>query len=215
MKIVLISDTHGRHERLKLPEGDMIIHAGDVGMRGNKQESLDFMNWFSSLDYTYKVFIAGNHDFYFEKTSSDELKKLIPENVMYLNDSGVTIEGLKLWGSPVQPWFFDWAFNRYRGAEIKRHWDLIPQDTDILITHGPAHGVLDKVVRGPRVGCEELIKRIQTVKPELFVFGHIHEAYGQYKIQKTLFVNASVLDERYQLVNQPVVVEVGGEGNFF
>lgn len=208
MKIVAISDTHTQHRKLKLPDADMIIHAGDISSRGLPQEVLDFYDWFSGLNYTYKIFIAGNHDFYFEDQSFETIREEIPEGIIYLNDSGVEIEGLKIWGSPVQPWFYDWAFNRKRGEDIKQHWNLIPKDTDILITHGPAFGVLDKTIRGTSVGCEDLRKSIDMIKPKVFICGHIHEAYGVEEVSGTKFVNASVLNVDYQLVNEPILIEI-------
>jgi Icc-related predicted phosphoesterase len=208
MKIICISDTHGQHKSIKLPEGDMIIHAGDVSGRGKPDEIRDFLKWYASLNYQYKVFIAGNHDFFFEKASNQEIENQIPDNLIYLNDSGVTIEGLNIWGSPVQPWFYDWAFNRQRGAEINKHWDLILDNTDILITHGPVYGYLDRTVRGEPVGCEDLLRKVKEVEPKLFVCGHIHEAYGVHQLENTQLVNASVLDFHYRLTNPPIVIEV-------
>ena len=208
MKIIAISDTHGKHRNLDLPQGDMLIHAGDVSSRGLEDEVLDFLDWYESLDFKYKIFIAGNHDFYFEKEKNEAIEKVIPSNVIYLNDSGVTIEGIKIWGSPIQPWFFDWAFNRKRGEEIAQHWKLIPEDTNILVTHGPTFGLLDKTFRGESVGCEELLKSIKKVKPQFHIAGHIHEAYGQIEKDGTHFINASVLDLRYQLVNKPFEFEL-------
>lgn len=109
MKFVAISDTHGMHHQLHVPDADVVIHAGDCCMHGSEEEALDFLDWFAALPHQYKIFIAGNHDFYFERTPADELYTKIPDNVIYLNDSGVTIEGVRIWGSPVQPWFFNWA----------------------------------------------------------------------------------------------------------
>ncbi|MBC7863141.1 MAG: metallophosphoesterase, partial [Bacteroidia bacterium] len=114
MKITLISDTHTKHASLKLPGGDLLIHSGDVSSRGKGDEIKNFLDWFSKQNYTHKVFIAGNHDFYFEQVHEGIIKNAIPENVIYLNDSCCEIEGVKIWGSPVQPWFYDWAFNRSR-----------------------------------------------------------------------------------------------------
>ena len=208
MKIVAISDTHGQHERLKLPEGDMIIHAGDLSRRGGQHEIIDFLNWFSALDYQYKIFIAGNHDFYFEKGDPQEIKELIPDNLIYLNDSGIEIEGLKIWGSPIQPWFYNWAFNRQRGDKIKKHWDLIPNNTDILITHGPALSMLDMTEENEEVGCKDLLNKIMEVKPKMHIFGHIHESYGELKTDGVHFINASVLNLHYHLVNEAVVIEL-------
>lgn len=160
MKIVAISDTHGQHRRLKLHTGDMIIHAGDVNKRGHPVEIEDFLDWFSKLKFRHKVFIAGNHDFFLEDAHPDIIGRMVPKNVIYLNDSGVEIDGLKIWGSPITPYFHNWAFNRKRGAEIKKHWDLIPDDTDILITHGPTFGILDETVYSKRIGCEKLLLRV-------------------------------------------------------
>jgi Icc-related predicted phosphoesterase len=207
MKVVLISDTHTRHRDIILPEGDILIHAGDVSSRGKKSEIDDFIEWFQSQPHKFKIFIAGNHDFFFEKVVKNNVKVEI-KNVIYLNDSGCEIEGLKFWGSPVQPAFLDWAFNRNRGLEIKQHWDLIPENIDILITHGPPFGILDKTTRGRFVGCEQLAKKVAEIKPKIHVFGHIHEGYGILKTENTTFINASILNEKYIYTNDPIVIEI-------
>lgn len=208
MKIIAISDTHGQHEAVTLPPGDMLIHAGDISRRGDEAEITDFLQWFAAQPHPHKIFIAGNHDFYFEKQPEEKITAIIPANVIYLNDSGCTVNGLRIWGSPVSPWFFDWAFNRHRGADIQRHWKLIPADTDILITHGPVHGIHDYTRSGMRVGCEDLLATVTAIKPRLFICGHIHEGYGTAEQNGTLFINASVLDERYRLRNDAVVAEL-------
>jgi predicted phosphohydrolase len=213
MRIIAISDTHGQHGKLVLPTGDVLLHAGDVSSRGREAEVLDFLQWFAAQPHAHKIMIAGNHDFYFEQTPDERIRAIIPPGVTYLNDSGTTVNGLRIWGSPVSPWFFDWAFNRHRGADIKKHWDMIPADTDILIAHGPVQGILDATTRGERVGCADLLQTLQTVRPRYFVCGHIHEAYGRAEQNGTCFINASVLDERYRLVNDPVVFDCGaGQG---
>ncbi len=208
MKFVAISDTHGQHLKLKLPKGDVIIHAGDISKRGEEHEVLDFLNWFKNLDYEYKLFIAGNHDFYFEKKSSKLVKKIIPSNVIYLQNSGVTIENITIWGSPITPWFYDWAFNRARGEQIKQHWDLMPTNTAILITHGPVYGYLDNTIYGDKVGCQDLLNKVQEIKPKIHVCGHIHEGYGEITDSNTHFINASVLNENYTLINNPITFEL-------
>jgi Icc-related predicted phosphoesterase len=206
MIFLTLSDTHGKHGLLKnLPKADAIIHAGDVSSSGSEHSVVDFMNWFSDLDYEFKIFIAGNHDFYFERESTSYLKKMIPANLIYLNDSGVTINGINIWGSPITPWFYDWAFNRERGVEINKHWKLIPKNTDVLVTHGPPAGILDQVNADRGVGCEDLLKRINSIKPKVHVFGHIHEAYGSEVSGYTKFINASILDEKYQIANEPIL----------
>jgi Icc-related predicted phosphoesterase len=207
MKIVCISDTHTLHKNMKIPDGDLLIHAGDVSSRGKLEEIIQFNDWLGTLPHRHKVMIAGNHDFYFE-SNPPHTKSLIT-NAIYLNDSGIEIEGIKIWGSPVQPWFYDWAFNRQRGEDIRKHWELIPTDTDILITHGPPYGILDETARGELVGCADLLEVIQQrVKPRLHVFGHIHEGYGKTAIGETLFVNPSMVNLQYRPVNQAIVVEL-------
>ena len=208
MKVVAISDTHNFHETLQLPEGDILIHAGDVSGIGKEQEVRNFLEWFADRDFEHKIFIAGNHDYFFERFPESFIRHIIPDNVIYLNDSGIKINGIKIWGSPIQPWFHDWAFNRRRGPDIDKHWQLIPDDTDILITHGPAYGILDKTIRDELVGCEDLLNRIKKIKPKFHIAGHIHEAYGVERHGWTTFINASVLNFRYQLVNKPVVFEI-------
>ena len=203
MQLTLISDTHGLHNQLRLQGGDMLVHAGDVTSRGTEEEVVDFLTWFEAQPYKYKIFIAGNHDWFFERESSEYIQSLLPESIIYLNDSGVTINGFKIWGSPIQPTFFNWAFNRERGKAINKHWELIPNDIDILITHGPPFGILDKTIRGETVGCEMLLQRITTIQPKLHVFGHIHEGYG-IQSATSKFVNASVLNHKYQMINKPI-----------
>ena len=130
-------------------------------------------------------------------------------NITYLNDSGVTIEGIKFWGSPVTPWFHNWAFNRV-GEEITKHWDLIPADTDVLITHGPPKGILDETVHGRlHVGCGHLLKKVLEIKPKVHVFGHIHEARGVHEEAGIKFINASCVDLRYELYYEnPIQLDV-------
>lgn len=187
-----------------MPEGDVVVHAGDVTSSGSRYEVMQFLDWFTELDYDYKVFIAGNHDWFFEKEESHEL---VPDNIIYLNDSGAMVQDKYFWGSPVQPTFHNWAFNRERGDEINEHWNLIPNTVDVLITHGPPL-VLDITTRGDEVGCHDLQEAIDRVNPILHVFGHIHESYGIVRDIETTYINASQLDERYQLANKPIVFEL-------
>jgi Icc-related predicted phosphoesterase len=205
LKFVVISDTHCRHHNLKLPEGDVLLHAGDISYKGHKEEIVDFLKWFSKQDFAYKIFIAGNHDFYLEKAMLPEIESLIPQNVIYLNDSGLTIDGINIWGSPITPWFFNWAFNRHRGDDIKIHWDLIPANTDILITHGPVLGIHDTVINSQHVGCRDLLEKVKEIKPKVHICGHVHEGYGITQKFGTKFINACILNESYELVNKPVL----------
>ncbi len=206
MKVVLISDTHNQHEKLTLPPGDVIIHTGDITGNGTVREALNFLQWFSGLPYKNKVFIAGNHDFAFENKEvpiSD-----LPDGITYLEDSTVSIDRLTIYGSPYTPEFFNWAFMKKRGPQIRQVWDLIPGSVDILITHGPPLMILDQTVRGQYVGCEDLAARVKQIKPKIHAFGHIHEGYGTYESYGVKFFNASVLNHRYELVNQPIVVDI-------
>lgn len=207
MRIAFISDSHGLHKNLELPDGDMIVFAGDMSGRGTLDEIQPFLNWFSELNYEYKIITSGNHDFLFEKEPV-LAKSIIPENIIYLEDSGIEISGLKIWGSPITPWFHNWAFNKQRGSEIKKHWDRIPDDIDILITHGPPYGILDKTVSGKNVGCIDLLNRVNELKPKIHVFGHIHEDYGVVKQNETTFINASVLNYKYEISNDPILIDV-------
>ena len=208
MKFVGIADTHSRHRAVSLPKGDVLIHGGDISYRGERMEVEDFLSWFAKQDFEYKIFIAGNHDFLFEKIKEKELEKMIPPEIIYLNDSGVKINGLNVWGSPITPKFFNWAFNRTRGEAIKKHWKLIPSNTDLLITHGPPYGILDQVVNESHVGCVDLLQTVKNVKPKIHFYGHIHESYGIRNSDQTKFINACQMNELYELVNKPVVFEL-------
>jgi Icc-related predicted phosphoesterase len=217
MKITFISDTHGKHQSMTddLVGGPMIIHAGDISNTGTVGQINQFLEWFAELPYMHKVFIAGNHDFGFEKVrKSYEPGIVIPDGVTYLQDQSVMIEGIKIYGSPWQPRFYDWAFNLNRGEEIAKYWNMIPDDTDILVTHGPPFSVLDRTNRGDVVGCEDLYMRVKNVNPKIHVFGHIHEGYGVREIGDTIFINASSLDARYQYRNNPIILEYEKEISF-
>ena len=208
MRLVAIADTHGNHEDLVLPAGDILIHACDVSMRGEEHEITNFLSWFKDLNYRHKILIAGNHDFYFERATYEEIDKILPSNVIYLKDSGTSIDSLNIWGSPITPWFFNWAFNRRRGDPIRRHWDLIPDNTQILITHGPCYRILDTNSEGQHVGCNDLFNRIRYLKLNAHVFGHAHDSYGMIEKFGTKFINASVVNDKYELVNQPIVFDI-------
>lgn len=207
MRIVLISDTHAQHRKLQVPRGDMLIHAGDICHRGKSLEVIeDFNAWLKTQSHQYKIVIAGNHDRPFEKYP-EQATSLIPEAI-YLEDSGIQINGIRIWGSPVSPWFLNMAFNRSRGASIRRHWNEIPFGTDILITHTPPRGIMDKTRLGFNAGCKDLLKAVKEVKPKLHVFGHIHEAYGKYQEGETTFINASMMNKKYVLANEPQVIDL-------
>jgi Icc-related predicted phosphoesterase len=220
MILTIISDTHTKHKHITgdLKGGDLLIHAGDFMNSGyNPIEAMEFFKWFDEIDnYDFKVLIAGNHDRWMED-KTEEAKGILTgyKTIEYLEDDWMTVgdsdphdpnvKTAKIYGSPWQPEFYNWAFNLQRnGEELKSKWDMIHEDTDILITHGPPYGYLD-IPGGQsiRVGCEMLRHRVDEIKPKIHVFGHIHGSYGHYYNGHTHFFNASVLDERYSYSHLP------------
>ena len=209
MKLTFFSDTHTKHEKIQFPGGDVLVFCGDLTRRGDLSEVQSFSKFVSNLNYQHKIVVAGNHDFSFEDHRKEAAEEYFLKNgIIYLNDSGIEIDGVKFWGSPIQPWFHDWAFNRARGEEIMKHWDLIPHDTDVLITHGPPFGILDLCHHGERVGCHDLLAVVKKINPRVHAFGHIHESYGTIKIDETLFINACNLNERYEFAFPPINIEI-------
>jgi len=221
MKITILSDTHTKHRYCEndLPGGDLLIHAGDFMNSGyNPIEAMEFFEWFDEIDnYDFKVFIAGNHDRWMQD-KTEESKGILTgyKTIDYLQDDWMTVgdsdphdpnvKTAKIYGSPWQPEFYNWAFNLPRnGDELKSKWDMIHEDTDILITHGPAWGFLDDVEgnRNVHLGCELLAERIKQIKPKIHICGHIHSGYGHYYDGHTHYFNASVLNERYSYSHLP------------
>ncbi|MFB6346656.1 MAG: metallophosphatase domain-containing protein [bacterium] len=211
-RIVAISDTHGQHGLLDIPDGDLLVHAGDFAARGRIQDINPFNDWLDSLPHEEIIFVPGNHDFCFEARAQQEtaINRLQAADVLI--DQVTTVDGLKIWGSPWQPEFFDWAFNLPRGKPLREKWDLIPEDVDVLITHGPPFKIGDTVQpKNESVGCEDLRDRVREVVPEVHVFGHIHEGYGTYQKWDVTFVNASICDGNYSPINEPIVIDVEGK----
>lgn len=188
-RIVAIADTHNRHAQLQLPGGDVLIHAGDMTGRGTPRELESVADWLRAQPHRHKVVIAGNHDFALQRQPAEA--RALFHGLHLLEDAEVTVEGLRIWGSPWQPWFHDWAFNLRRGPEIDAKWQLIPAGVDVLVTHGPPHGYGDIVYRGERVGCEDLTRQLDRVKPRLHLFGHIHEDKGEWQRGPTRIVNCT------------------------
>ena len=214
MKIVAISDTHNRHKKLEIPECDLLIHAGDFTSFGYKHEIEDFAKWINKQSAKNVVIVPGNHELYFENglpLSKEWIKDNCP-NAHLLIEESVEIEGIKIYGSPITPWFHDWAWNRHP-QQITKHWNNIPEDTKILITHSPPYGILDETTYAngdPKpgfLGCPQLLKRVQEIKPDLHFFGHIHAGYGEKHIDGTSYYNCSNCDETYCPSNSPTVVE--------
>lgn len=204
MKIVAVSDTHFMHDRVEIPEGDLLVHCGDALGHGTLEELEALDRFLGTLPHRHKILIAGNHDWCFENAPEEARKRVT--NATYLQDEAAEIDGLKLYGSPWQPWFYDWAFNLERGEPLRRVWERIPDDTDVLVTHGPPHGILDETSHGDRAGCEDLLARVQEVRPALHLFGHIHEGYGTERRGETLFVNASTCSVGYKPTNLPFTI---------
>ena len=225
MRITFISDTHTKHRNITedLPGGDLLIHAGDISSMGYEHEVREFYKWFDSINnYDHKVFIAGNHDWGFQNNSEKILGLLTGyKTIDYLQDDMLCIGEdydtmIKIWGSPWQPEFYNWAFNLPRqGEELQEKWNQIPMNTDILVTHGPSWGKVDTVshMRSVPLGCELLRDRIAVVKPKIHVCGHIHTGYGHVFDGDTHFINAAVLDERYSYSHKPLTADWNPETN--
>jgi Icc-related predicted phosphoesterase len=206
-RIVCLSDTHNCNGQINVPDGDILIHAGDATIRGTRDEIVLFNEWFANLPHRHKIFVAGNHDWLFE-TNPAKAERLLDEKIIYLRDSFTVIENRKIYGAPWQPRFFDWAFNLNRGREMAEKWKLIPKGVDILITHGPPNGILDQTPQGDFAGCEELRGKIEELRPKAHVFGHIHCGYGTTERFGVKFINASNCDESYEPTNPPQVFDL-------
>ena len=219
MEIVILSDNHSNWKiDVPTPKEDMasvLIHCGDWSYLGSPDEMVDFRNWLARQPHTHKLFVWGNH----EKIESQELywKEYLEEvsGVKCIHNTEFTIDGVRFFGSSYTPIFLNWAFMK-DNEQRKRYWENAPDDIDILVTHGPPFGLLD-VVEGEtkNLGCVHLRNYVERVKPKLACFGHIHTGHGQMTLkawdpteQNTLCVNASLLDERYKMVNEPVVITI-------
>lgn len=216
MRIIALSDSHGSHFGIKVPNGDVLVHCGDFSSHGGMRDTVDFMNWFGTHPHPHKLFCAGNHDRLCEQDPGlfQTLMKQAPKGMRYLQDQCVVIDNIKFHMSPVTPRFYNWSFNRDRGEDIKRHWDMIPEATDVLITHGPPHGICDEAYRPgynitEHTGCADLMDAVLRIAPKLHLFGHIHYSGGQsYVGPKTTYANVSVLDESYQVVRPPMIFDI-------
>lgn len=226
LRVVCISDTHGHHDgSVEIPAGDVLVHAGDFTGTGERAQVKAFAKLIAAQPHKRKVVIAGNHDLTFEPdtyprtrrtigyhtTDQDcaECIRTVKDVCTYLEDSEVTIAGVKFYGSPWSPTFFDWAFNADRGKAIDVIWQRIPDDVDVLITHGPPVGHGDLCSGGNRAGCVDLLRHVETrIQPKLHVFGHIHEACGVTTNGQTCFVNASTCTLQYRPTNPAFVFDI-------
>lgn len=214
MKVLVVSDTHGLHDLMpELPEADVFIHAGDFMNRGLSYEEIhSFRKWIEINVRTpanRRYIVAGNHDVLFDAThressadtAANAVKALTAFGAcMYVQEESIEIDGVKFFFSPWTPEFFNWGFNAQRGADIRTHWNKIPNDTNFLVTHGPPTGILDTIIPGAadgHIGCDDLYDKVKEIKPKYHVFGHIHGSRGIVQ-GKTTFINASFLNERYR-----------------
>lgn len=209
MKLVCIGDTHGRHRDLELPDGDILIHVGDISIHGEIETFQDFNDWLAEQPHSFKLFTAGNHD----RARATLIEKLVP-NGIFLNDSTFEFGGIIFYGSPQTPSVWgtkeEFCYIREDKEDAQEIWNRIPDDVDVLITHGPPFGILDYVDKtGKCEGCHFLLNKVLEVKPKIHMFGHIHESAGvinqRYGIK---FINCSILDGDYSMTNNPVVVNI-------
>lgn len=210
LKIVAISDTHSRHNEIEIPECDILIHSGDFVFSHNRVEMIEedatkrFCEWFRSQDQAgRKIAVAGNHDFVCEK-HEEKVRDWLGSNVDYLVDEGIQIEGWNIWGTPWQPNFHNWAFNVENDYHMMSKLEMIPTETDILVTHHPPYGILDRSSWGQICGCPLTLSHIQkTLNIKLHIFGHIHPGYGILEQDGVIFCNATIVNEKYKVTNEP------------
>jgi Icc-related predicted phosphoesterase len=203
MRLVAVADTHMFQKDLgAIPDGDVFVHAGDLLRAGTLDELESVASWVRSLPHRHKIVIAGNHDGCF--SSNPRAARELLGEAIYLEDSGVILDGLRIWGSPWQPAYNDWAFNLPRGAALAEKWANIPWGTDILVTHGPPAGVGDRGPVAGRGGCEDLLTRVRALKPRLHLFGHIHQDGGFWRHGSTCFANVTT----WECERSPTVVDI-------
>jgi Icc-related predicted phosphoesterase len=207
MRIVALADTHTQHRSVKVPEGDVLLFAGDGEFR-EPSDLIDFNEWLLELKFKHCIVIAGNHDFFCERYPN-EVKNYLT-NATYLKDEQCILpNGMVVWGSPMTKTFLNWAFMESEENLDRYHWNKIPKDISILLVHGPAYKHLDTASPlNIHLGSKTLAKRIEQLRIPYVIHGHIHGGYGIEKIKDTTYINCSVLDEGYKLVNKPSVIDV-------
>jgi Icc-related predicted phosphoesterase len=217
-KYVLISDTHGFHRdpHLEIPDCDVLIHAGDLTMAGEIDVLNDVNNWFNELhkkDVNEIIVIAGNHDI--TLGTGDMLGYKLLTNAIYLQNSSVKIDDKIIWGCPDTPWKHEYVANMFAFGKLTHNMGFkgMPKDVDILVTHCPPYGygdLLSDYSSDPNthIGSRKLLELVNKYKPILNVFGHIHEGYGIFEEPYTTFINASVVNEHYNLTNEPIVMYI-------
>jgi Icc-related predicted phosphoesterase len=203
VQIVAVADTHLYHDELKVPDGDVFVHAGDLCRGGSALELAQAAKWIRGLPHATKIVVAGNHDFAFERDPV-AARELLGDGIVYLQDSEITVGGVRFWGSPWQPAFNDWAFNLPRGAALAEKWAKIPERVDVLITHGPPLGFGDRTTVHDRQGCADLRERIFAAKPRLHLFGHIHEDGGSWSERGIAMANVTT----WECERPPTVIDI-------
>jgi Icc-related predicted phosphoesterase len=206
LTIVCIADTHSLHRDLDIPDGDILIHAGDFTMFSKSVAAiLDFNDWLGELPHPSKILVPGNHEFFLE---SDPSRRRLISNATVLINEAVEIAGLKIWGSPVTP-LYGGAFGLSSPADRTRLYAGIPEEVDILVTHGPPYGILDRSPGTPHhAGCPQLLEAVTRLRPKLHVFGHVHGAHGMVSTDNTLFLNAALLGPEGDLSASPIVLQM-------
>jgi Icc-related predicted phosphoesterase len=207
VRFVTISDTHGFHDQVQIPDGDVLLVAGDITRRGALEDICRFNDYLVKLPHRYKIVIAGNHDLLFEKEPQKARSHLT--NAIYLEDAMIEIEGIRIYGTPWVPAYHEWAFNLPRdGIDLKVKRDAIPNGIDILLTHNPPFGHGDLTSYNEKVGCQLLLQAIRRVKPRYHIFGDIHEGYGRTQEGVTCCINTSICSLGYQSINRPFQFEL-------
>jgi Icc-related predicted phosphoesterase len=207
VRLTIISDTHSQHEALGILSGDVLIHCGDAcnGLLRDPLDVEEFDEWLGHQNFDRILCIGGNHDFAF--AAREERGRLVLENAEYLVDERYEYRGRRFYGSPWTPELESWAY--YADAdELAERWRAIPDDTDVLITHTPPLGILDRTSRGIHCGCPRLRARVEELRPAVHCFGHVHRSAGRVQLGSTAFVNASAVDSRYRVVNPPIELEI-------
>ena len=205
MKIVAYSDAHWYFDKVSVPKGDVLIYAGDWCSGDGFKNTIAFARKLSEFKHKYKIVVAGNHDLIAQQNPALVRNILQESGVMYLQDEGIKIKGINFYGSPWTPQFNNWAFMK-EDSQLKHYWRKIPNYTNVLITHGPAYGILDRVPNVGSVGSMSLEEAIMKKKPMIHICGHIHSGYGIMESEHTYFYNVSVCNDAYDVVNKPMEI---------
>ena len=205
--LVFISDTHTRLGEIHVPDGDILIHCGDICRSGELDELEQFNANMAALPHRHKLVIAGNHDVALQNSPAEARRRLTA--VTYLQDELYVADGLRFWGTPWVPAFNNWSFGLDRNSPaMAAKRAMIPNGLDVLITHSPPHGIRDHNRMFMNVGCELLRARVESAAPRIHAFGHVHEDYGVRRIGETIFLNASIMNFHYEPANRPFVLEL-------